>query len=123
MSKKKIIAIAVSFSVLVVIFAGLTVAVTLTTTKQQTAELKEEANTTEVSSADAEEQLEAAQTLIGETVTQDDIKEKVGEWNDFEMSSAGCERGVYAGKFYYSTFIINTRTYDKGETYSVVSAN
>lgn len=123
MSKKKIIAIAVSFSLLIVAFAGLTVAVTISTTRQQTAELEEKTNTTGNNTANSEEQLAAAQALIGETVTQDDIKEKVGDWNDFEMSSAGCERGVYSGKFYYGTFIINTRTYDKGETYSVVSAN
>lgn len=69
------------------------------------------------------EQMAAAQALIGQTVTQDDIEAAVGEWDDFEMSSAGCERGVYAGKFYYKDFYIFSRTYDKGQTFSVSAVN
>lgn len=64
-----------------------------------------------------------AEALIGENITQDEIQSKVGKWNDFEMSSESCERGVYAGKFFYNSFIIHTRTYDQGQTFSVVSVN
>jgi hypothetical protein len=39
------------------------------------------------------------------------------------MSSEGCERGVYAGRFYYDGFTIFSRTYDKGQTFSIVSIN
>ena len=36
--------------------------------------------------------------MIDQTVTREEIEEKVGEWNDFELDGNGCERGVYAGK-------------------------
>lgn len=64
-----------------------------------------------------------AENLIGKTVTQDDVKSKVGNWKDFEMSNQGCERGVYAGRFYYDNFIIFSKTYDKGDTYHIESIN
>ena len=53
----------------------------------------------------------------------DEIEEKVGKWNDFELDGNGCERGVYAGKFFYDNIRINSRTYDKGETFHIVSVN
>ncbi|WP_300408916.1 hypothetical protein [Lagierella sp.] len=64
-----------------------------------------------------------AQKLIGETVTQEDVKSKIGEWDNFEMSSEGCERGVYAGRFFYEDFTIFSKTYDKGKTYHIESIN
>ena len=42
---------------------------------------------------------------------------------DFELDGNGCERGVYAGRFYYDGFILYSRTYDKGETFHVMSVN
>lgn len=61
-----------------------------------------------------------AEKLLDQTVTREEIEEKVGEWNNFEMDGAGCERGVYAGKFFYDNILINSRTYDKGETFRIV---
>ena len=66
---------------------------------------------------------EAAEKMIDQTVTREEIEEKVGEWNDFELDGNGCERGVYAGKFYYDNIRINSRTYDKGETFRIVAVN
>ncbi len=63
----------------------------------------------------------AAEKLIDQTVTRDEIEEKVGEWNNFELDGAGCERGVYAVKFFYDNILINSRTYDKGETFRIVT--
>lgn len=73
------------------------------------------------SSVSAEEK--AAENLIGETISRKKIKQDVGEWEKFEMNSNGCERGVYAGKFYYKDFTIFSRTYNKGKTFHVVSVN
>lgn len=61
-----------------------------------------------------------AEKLLDQTVTREEIEKKVGEWNNFEMDGAGCERGVYAGKFFYDNILINSRTYDKGETFRIV---
>lgn len=66
---------------------------------------------------------EAAEKMIDQTVSRDEIEEKVGKWNDFELDGNGCERGVYAGKFYYDNIRINSRTYDKGETFRIVAVN
>lgn len=67
--------------------------------------------------------MEAAEDLIDQTVSRDEVKESVGEWDRFEMDGNGCERGVYAGKFYYGDFTIYSRTYDKGETFHIMSVN
>ena len=64
-----------------------------------------------------------AEALIGKTVSREDVQKAVGEWKKFEMSANGCERGVYAGRFYYQDFTIFSRTYDKGETFRIVSVN
>ncbi len=66
---------------------------------------------------------EAAEGLIGTSVTRDELEAAVGSGEKFEMSAAGCERGVYAGYFYYDGFSIFTRTYDQGKTFSVVAVN
>jgi hypothetical protein len=71
----------------------------------------------------ASSEKEAAEGLIGKTVSREEIQTDVGNWEKFEMSSQGCERGVYAGKFYYKDFMIFSRTYNKGKTFSVVSVN
>ena len=65
----------------------------------------------------------AAEALVGTSATRDEIEAAVGDGERFEMSAAGCERGVYAGYFYYDGFSIFTRTYDQGKTFSVVAVN
>lgn len=131
-SGKKIVLTIILFCVFSV---GLVYLVTATTKEETASAAREtqtvtdaeqtENNTSEGTEAveGSSEQMAAAQTLIGQTVTQDDIEEAVGAWDDFEMSSAGCERGVYAGKFYYKDFYIFSRTYDKGQTFSVTAVN
>jgi len=47
----------------------------------------------------------------------------IGTCGDFEMSSKGCERGVYAGLFYYDNFILHSRTYDMGKTFHITAVN
>lgn len=73
--------------------------------------------------ASAASQKKAAKKLIGKTCTRKYIQKKVGKPKRFVMSNAGCERGVYAGNFYYKKFTIHTRTYNKGKTFHVVSVN
>lgn len=96
------------------------------TTVQAEANTKESKHDTKEDSGINQSELKQkteAEALIGEKITQEDIQSKVGKWNDFEMSSESCERGVYAGKFFYNSFIIHTRTYDQGQTFNVVSVN
>lgn len=64
-----------------------------------------------------------AESLVGQKLTRDEIDEKLGPCDDFQMSSEGCERGVYAGIFKYDGFTMYTRTYDKGATFTVVSVS
>jgi hypothetical protein len=73
--------------------------------------------------ASTSSQKKAAKKLIGKTCTRKYIQNKVGKPKRFVMSNAGCERGVYAGNFYYKKFTIHTRTYNKGKTFRVVSVN
>lgn len=72
---------------------------------------------------EAVDQKAAATALIDETLSRDEIEAAVGSCVKFEMSSNGCERGVYAGRFYYNDFNIYTRTYDLGDTFIVISIN
>lgn len=65
----------------------------------------------------------AAKKLIGKLCTRKYIEKKVGKPKKFVMSNAGCERGVYAGNFYYKGFMIHSRTYNKGKTFRVVAVN
>jgi hypothetical protein len=66
---------------------------------------------------------EVAEEFIGKTVSREEIQTGMGKWEKFEMSSKGCERGVYAGNFYYKDFVIFSRTYNKGKTFRIVSVN
>ena len=135
---KKIILIVILFCAFSV---GLFYLVTVTTEKEMAASTVEEKETEKTAEAEennadgsknaektttdesSSDQIEAAKALIGQEVTQEDIEVAVGEWDDFEMSSAGCERGVYAGKFYYEDFYIFSKTYDKGKTFTVSAVN
>ena len=107
-------------------FALITVAVTSTTMAEAETDADKEAEissgTKNDASSDSSEK-KAAEKLIDKTVSREKVKKNVGEWEKFEMSSDGCERGVYAGKFYYKDFTIFSRTKDKGKTFHIVSVN
>ena len=108
------------------VFALITVVVTSTTMAEAQTQANGETQTDggekEEASSDSSEK-KAAKKLIDKTVSREKVKKNVGEWEKFEMSSDGCERGVYAGKFYYKDFTIFSRTYDKGKTFHLVSVN
>ena len=113
MEKKKLVILVVSMLLLVGIFG--VIAVTITNSETNTQAKADASEDTEKSGQTSEGGgKEAAETLIDKTV---------GEWDRFEMDGNGCERGVYAGKFYYGDFTIYSRTYDKGETFHIMSVN
>lgn len=118
MSKKKALVFAVSIFLLIVVFAGIAVVITSTTTATTTADGGKKGGKAALTGGK-----EAAEVLIDQTVSRDKIEEEVGEWNDFELDGNGCERGVFAGRFFYDDFTIYSRTYDKGETFHVMSIN
>ena len=130
MEKKKLIILVISMILLVGVFGVIAVTITNSETGTQAgadsreAESKADASEGEEKSGSSSEGgMEAAEALIDKTVSRDEVKESVGEWDRFEMDGNGCERGVYAGKFYYSDFTIYSRTYDKGETFHIMSVN
>lgn len=122
MNKKIIVALACV--VLVITAFAL---VTVTTTKQSGAnagaEEEAEKSGKKKSTSSASSEKEDAEALIGKTISQEKVKKSLGEWEKFDMSSEGCERGVYAGRFYYEDFTIFSKTYDKGKTFRIVSVN
>ena len=118
MTEKKKILLIVIILLLGVAFIGIGFVLTLSTTKTST---KTEVSTEQEKKTGMVGDKSAAEKLIDQTVTRDEIEEKVGEWNNFELDGAGCERGVYAGKFFYDNILINSRTYDKGETFRIVT--
>lgn len=124
MNKKKILMLLVS---VVLIIGVITLITVVASSTMETAETEVEADTgedgekTDVASASSD--IEAAEKLIGETVSREEVQDSLGEWEKFEMSSNGCERGVYAGRFYYGDYIIFSRTYDKGKTFHIISVN
>jgi len=122
MEKKKLVILVVSMLLLVGIFG--VIAVTITNSETNTQAKADASKDMEKSGQTSEGGgKEAAETLIDKTVSRDEVKENVGEWDRFEMDGNGCERGVYAGKFYYGDFTIYSRTYDKGETFHIMSVN
>ena len=122
MTKKKKISLFVMLFLLSVIFLGIGVIVRNTTMDDR------KVSSTEKDTDSDDNQKEngrignkkEAEKLLDQTVTREEIEKKVREWNNFEMDGAGCERGVYAGKFFYDNILINSRTYDKGETFRIV---
>ena len=118
MTGKKKILLIVIILLLGVAFIGIGFVLTTSTTK--TSAKTEEGTEQEKKTGMVGDKV-AAEKLIDQTVTRDEIEEKVGEWNNFELDGAGCERGVYAGKFFYDNILINSRTYDKGETFRIVT--
>lgn len=124
MSKKKKIVLIVILLLLAVIFGGLGVVVTDTTL--ESTQIQNEQNNlaqNEGKASGRKGNQTVAESLINQTVTREEIEEQVGKWNNFELDGAGCERGVYAGKFFYDNIIINSRTYDKGETFRIVTVS
>lgn len=67
--------------------------------------------------------ISAAEALIGEEMTMDEMETALGSSKDFTMSAEGCERGVMQGIFYYDGFTVYSRTYDKGNTFTIVSVS
>ena len=123
MSGKKKILLVVVILLIGVAFIGIGVAVTNSTVNDtQTTEVSENEDKKSSTTGNVGDK-EAAEKMIDQTVSRDEIEEKVGRWNDFELDGNGCERGVYAGKFYYDNIRINSRTYDKGETFRIVAVN
>ena len=118
MTGKKKILLIVIILILGVAFIGIGFVLIQSTTKIST---KAEVSTEQEKKTGMVGDKAAAEKLIDQTVTRDEIEEKVGEWNNFELDGAGCERGVYAGKFFYDNILINSRTYDKGETFRIVT--
>ena len=118
MKTKKNITVLILTVLLVVIFSGITVAVIRTTPNQKN--IITDANGSDESCyAERSE----AEKLIDSTLSQDEVEKALGKWEKFEMSSDGCERGVYAGRFYYENLILYSRTYDKGQTFHIMSIN
>lgn len=128
MKKNKILPILVTVALIIGVLAVVKLVVTTPEESSTGAEVVAESSEGESSGTDAtavseDSQKDAAKALIGKSVSREDVEAAVGEWNDFQMSSEGCERGVYAGRFYYDGFTIFSRTYDKGQTFSIVSIN
>ena len=121
MTGKKKILIIVIILLLGVVFIGIGFVLTQSTTSTTKTSAKTEEGTEQEKKTGMVGDKVAAEKLIDQTVTRDEIEEKVGEWNNFEFDGAGCERGVYAGKFFYDNILINSRTYDKGETFRIVT--
>lgn len=123
MKKKNIIILLVSIAVVVGIVALITFVATSTAeTTMETEEVMSE-DDAQSEGAVGTADIEIAKTLVGQTLSQDEVQENLGKWQKFEMSSEGCERGVYAGRFYYEDFTIFSKTYNKGQTFSIVSIN
>ena len=121
MTGKKKILLIVIILLLGVAFIGIGFVLTQSTTSTTKTSAKTEEGTEQEKKTGMVGDKVAAEKLIDQTVTRDEIEEKVGEWNNFELDGAGCERGVYAGKFFYDNILINSRTYDKGETIRIVT--
>lgn len=121
MNRKKILGLCISMLFVFMIFAGITVVVTVTTEPAAAGEIVEGSKSQEQGSGKGDKN--AAETLIDQTVSREKIEETAGKWKEFELDGNGCERGVYAGKFYYEDFMIYSRTYDKGKTFHIMSVN
>ncbi len=123
MNRKKIVLLLFSMVLLIGAFALAAAAITKSTLKETNAQDKTAGSSVESKASADSAAKEEASKLIEETLSREEIKENVGAWEKFEMSSNGCERGVYAGKFFYEEFTIYSRTYDKGETFRIISVN
>ena len=118
MDRKKKLKMVSLIAGLMVVFAVITV-VTVRTTPAGDQASGEGGQKVMKTVADRDE----AEKLVGETVTRDDVEKALGKWDDFQMSSEGCERGTYAGRFFYKNFNIFSKTYDKGKTFYILQIN
>lgn len=121
MNRKKILGLCISMLFVIMIFAGITVVVTVTTEPATAGEMVDRSKSQNKGTSEGDKK--AAETLIDKTVSREEIEETAGKWTEFELDGNGCERGVYAGKFYYEDFMIYSRTYDKGKTFHIMSVN
>ena len=87
MTGKKKILLIVIILLLGVAFIGIGFVLTQSTTKTST---KAEVGTEQEKKTGMVGDKVAAEKLIDQTVTRDEIEEKVGEWNNFELDGAGC---------------------------------
>ena len=94
MSGKKKILLVVVILLIGVAFIGIGVAVTNSTVNDtQTTEASKDEDKKSSTTGNVGDK-EAAEKMIDQTVSRDEIEEKVGKWNDFELDGNGCERGV-----------------------------
>ena len=117
MNKKSVLLLIISVVLLAGVFVGIGVVITNTTKAEVETTAKEENSDAATEKSDDQDdsatksaERKAAEGLIDQTVSREEIEEIVGEWDDFEMSSAGCERGVYSGKLFYKDFIIHFKS-------------
>lgn len=112
-----------SNNLFVALFAACAIALCLALTGcQEEGEYVESAGIVEIGQ-EAEGDFDAAQKLVGQTLTKEEIEAAAGTGERYDMNSAGCERGVYGCYFYYSNFSIFAKTYDKGATMTVASVS
>ena len=132
MKNNKTLVLCMLIFAVIAVFAVITITVTSTTLNSETAVAESVAaeGRDAVDDSDSGEGTSSAkgdkgtaETLIGQDLSRDQVEEALGEWNDFNMDGNGCERGVYAGRFYYDDFILYSRTYDLGKTFHIMSVN
>lgn len=100
MTGKKKILLIVIILLLGVAFIGIGFVLTQSTTSTTKTSAKTEEGTEQEKKTGMVGDKVAAEKMIDQTVTRDEIEEKVGEWNNFELDGAGCERGVYGRKIF-----------------------
>lgn len=126
MGNKKILPLILCIVLVIGAFAGITVVITQQSLKTQAEETLAETVQEALSDdqqADYKKMKEAAEALIGEELTMEQVEEQIGAYEEFRLDSNGCERGVMAGLFYYKGFTLRTRTYNRGSTFTVFSVD
>lgn len=87
------------------------------------AEASEATSSAAVSTSAASGSLADAEALIGQEMTMEEVEAALGPAKNFNMSAEGCERGVMQGIFYYEGYSVYSRTYNKGQTFKIVSVS
>jgi hypothetical protein len=86
------------------------------------AQVSKEAETTTTDPlATAAGQKEAAQQLIGQTLTKDQIVEKVGQYYKYAAGTNGCTKDIESGRFFYPGFVIYARASENGTLFTIYS--
>ena len=83
----------------------------------------EAASSVTASASAASGGLADAEALIGQEMTMEEVEAALGPAKNFNMSAEGCERGVMQGIFYYEGYSVYSRTYNKGQTFKIVSVS